>query len=679
MAIPEHLEPTVKTLPTEPGCYLFYNNKNVVIYVGKAVNLRNRVRSYFNPNTWLQSPKTGRLVHEIERIEFVVRGSELEALIQEAELIKQYRPHYNIRLKDDKRYPYLKITWQDDFPTVIVTRRMERDGARYYGPFSDTKAVYATRDTLRRMFPFLDCDRVISGHDSRACMYYDIKLCNGPCIGAVQRTEYRANIQRLCDFLEGKTDQVVGDLQTRMDRAAENLQFERAAQYRDQLRSVQHVVERQRIVSNSTTDQDVIAFARDEGDTCVEVLFIRGGKLLGQEYFVLDGAEGANEQEVLNSFIQQFYGEAAYVPPEVLLPAQMEEARILENWLKHKRGAAVELRVSRQKADTDLLSLAAQNAAVTLTSLKAQWQEDTHRQENTLRELQNALTLPRLPVRIECFDISNTQGTAMIGSMVVFVHGVPSKSEYRRFNIRDVEGPNDFESMRQSLRRRFQRWKQAVGGNGGKDTAAKGADSTEIGPTGKEQLPNVSDDIALVENLGELERKHNMGISESVVVASIESNKAASQSRIEKEAKWALLPDLLLIDGGKGQLHVAMDVLQEYDLSHIVPVVSLAKQQEEIFMPGKAESILLPRQSPSFYLVQRVRDEAHRYGITSHRRQRNKIGLASQLDAVPGVGPNRRRKLLAHFGSIEGIRAASIEQLAEFVPSTVAQAIKNVL
>ncbi|HEY3288499.1 MAG TPA: excinuclease ABC subunit UvrC, partial [Anaerolineae bacterium] len=435
MSIPEHLEPIVRNLPTDPGCYLYFNSRNEVIYVGKAVNLRNRVRSYFNPTSWLISPKTGRLVQEIARIEFVVRGSELEALIQEAELIKQYRPRYNIRLKDDKRYPYLKVNWQDDFPTAIVTRRMERDGGRYYGPYSDTKAVYAVRDTLRRMFPFLDCDRVITGHDSRACMYFDIKLCSGPCIGAIQRAEYRANIQRLCDFLEGKTGQVVVDLESRMDKAASNLQFERAAQYRDQLRAVQHVVERQRVVSSVTTDQDVIAFARDEGDTCVEVLFIRGGKLLGQEYFVLDGAEGANEQEVLNSFLEQFYGEAAYVPPEVLLPAQVEEVHILENWLKYKRGTTVKLRGPGEKSDEELVELATQNASATLTSLKAQWQEDTHRQETTLRELQNSLSLPRLPVRIECFDISNTQGTAMIGSMVVFVHGVSSKADYRRVNI----------------------------------------------------------------------------------------------------------------------------------------------------------------------------------------------------------------------------------------------------
>jgi len=633
MSVPEHLEATVRNLPAEPGCYLYYDANGKVIYVGKAVNLRNRVRSYFNPATWLTSPKTARLVRDIARIEFVVRGNELEALIQEAELIKRHQPRYNIRLKDDKRYPYLKVTLQDDFPTVQVTRRMERDGARYFGPFSNTKAVYATRDALRRMFPFLDCDRVITGHDRRACMYYDIKLCSGPCIGAVNRAEYRATIQRLCDFLEGKNDQVITDLQTRMERAAENLQFERAAWYRDQLKSVQHVIEKQRIVSSATADQDVIAFARDDGDTCVEVLFIRGGKLLGQEYFVLDGAEGADEKEVLNSFLQQFYGEAAYVPPEVLLPAQIDEAVILESWLKRKRGANVQLRVPRGEADAGLVALAAQNAAVTLASLKAQWEEDSHRQEETLRELQDALGLPRLPARIECYDISNTQGEAIVGSMVVFAHGLPRKSDYRRFNIRGVSGPNDFESMRQMLMRRLQRWKDAQDKSDAAQPAAGNGDAP--------------------------------------------ARRAVNGK--DNDAVWRLLPDLIIIDGGKGQLGVAVDALKQFDLLHIVPVVSLAKQQEEIFIPGKAESVLLPRQSQAFYLVQRIRDEAHRFGITGHRRQREKIGLASRLDAIPGVGPGRRRKLLQVFGSVEGLKAATLDQLAEHVPPKVAQSIKDAL
>jgi len=640
MSVPEHLEATVRTLPTTPGCYLYYDKAGEVIYVGKAVNLRNRVRSYFNPNTWAAYPKTGRLVKEIARIEFVVRGSELEALIQEAELIKKHRPRYNIRLKDDKRYPYLKVTWQDDFPTVMVTRRIERDGARYYGPYSNAKAVYATRDALRKMFPFLNCDRVITGQDSRACMYYDIKLCSGPCIGAINRADYRANIQRLCDFLEGKSEQVMADVRGRMARSAEAFQFEQAAEFRDQLRSLEHVVEKQRIVSTAGTDQDVIAFARDEGETCVEVLFIRGGKLLGQEYFVLDGAEGETDQEVLDAFLKRFYDEAAYVPPEVVLPAQIEEASIIENWLKGKRGNAVQIRVPKTEgSDASLVDLAQQNAQEQLATLKAQWQEDSVRQESVLKELQDFLLLPKLPTRIECYDISNTQGTAMIGSMVVFVHGTPKKGDYRRFNIRDIVGPNDFESMRQTLRRRFQRWREAQAGDtqaegDGSDTDAGSA--ADVAPARTKKAPGKKDDPS-----------------------------------------WALLPDLVIIDGGKGQLGVALEVLKEFDLAHIVPLVSLAKQREEIFVPGKGDPIMLPRNAQSFFLVQRIRDEAHRYGITSHRKQREKIGMASQLDALSGIGPARRKRLLTAFGSLEGIRAASVDELAKFVPKAVAQSLKD--
>ncbi len=618
MSIPEHLEATVKNLPALPGCYLFYDQRGEVIYVGKAVNLRNRVRSYFNPNTWVASPKTARLVKEIARIEVVVRGNELEALIQEAELIKKHRPRYNIRLKDDKRYPYLKVTWQDDFPTVVVTRRIERDGARYYGPYSSAKAVYATRDALRKMFPFLSCDRVITGHDTRACLYYDIKLCSGPCIGAINRAEYRANIQRLCDFLEGKSDQVIADVRARMEAAARALQFERAAEYRDQLRALEHVVEKQRVISSAGSDQDVIAFARDEGETCVQVLFIRGGKLLGQEYFVLDGAEGEDDQAVLDAFLKRFYDEAAYVPPAVLLPAQVEEAHIIERWLRQKRGAAVQIRPPQGEADISLIELARQNAQEQLAILKAQWREDTLRQEAVLRELQEALDLPRPPTRIECYDVSNTQGTAVVGSMVVFVHGVPKKSDYRRFNIREIAGPNDFESLRQMLRRRFQRWRDAQ------------TRSDERPAPGRRQ-----------------------------------------------DLSWTILPDLVLIDGGKGQLSVAVEVLREFDLAHIVPVAALAKQKEEIFLPDREASILLPRDAQAFYLVQRIRDEAHRFGLAGHRRQREKIGLASQLDALPGVGPARRRKLLAAFGSLEGIRAADVEALSKIVPRKVAEMIKD--
>jgi excinuclease ABC subunit C len=630
MSVPDHLDAVVRTLPTLPGCYLYYDKQDTVIYVGKAVNLRNRVRSYFTDSAKFNDDKVRRLTREIVRIEFMVRGSELEALIQEAELIKKYRPRFNIRLKDDKRYPYLRVTWQDAFPTVMVTRRFERDGSRYFGPYSNAKAVYATLDALRRVFPFLNCDREITGQDKRACMYYDIKLCSGPCIGAIQRAEYRANIQRLCDFLEGKSEQVLADVEARMQRAAEAMQFERAAELRDQYRALGLIVQKQRIVSGVTSDQDVIAFARDEGETCVEVLFIRGGKLLGQEYFVLDGAEGEDDQAVLNSFVERFYEEAAYVPPAVVVPALLDEATILESWLGRKRGSNVQLRVPRAgSTDTELIQLARQNAHETLGSLKAQWQEDTLRQETVLKELQDALTLPKLPTRIECYDISNFHGTAMIGSMVVFVHGVPKKSDYRRFNIKDIEGPNDFASMRQTLTRRFQRWKDM-------QTEEAERAAGEAAQRGAPRAPGKKEDVS-----------------------------------------WSILPDLVIIDGGKGQLGVAREVLKQFDLAHIVPLVSLAKREEEIFFPDKADSLLLPRNSQAFFLVQRIRDEAHRYGITSHRRQRNKIGMASRLDDLGGVGPVRRKALLLKFGSLEGIKRASVEELSKVVPKRVAVSIKG--
>jgi excinuclease ABC subunit C len=624
MPASEHLQETLDSLPTRPGCYLMYDIEGRVIYVGKAVNLRARVRSYFHSNAMdmAVSPKTARLVAEIDCIEFIVTDSELEALILEANLIKKHRPRYNVRLKDDKRYPYIKVHWQDDYPKVTITRRMERDGARYFGPFTSSLAVRQTLDTLRKVFPYLTCNRVITGQDARACLYYDIKLCNGPCIGAVSRQEYRDNIAGMIKFLEGKTERVVANLQDRMQAAAEALDFETAATVRDQLRAISHIVQKQKIVSAAQADQDVIAFAREDGDTCVQIFFIRGGKLLGREYFILDGAEGEDEGAIMTSFVKQFYDDAAYVPPEVLLPAQIEEALIIEQWLRRKRGTKVILSVPRRGHKRELVRMAAENAAETLTSLRAQWQTSRHKQEHAMSELQEALDLPLAPARIECYDISTTQGTATVGSMVVFVHGVPRKSDYRRFNVRSVQGePDDYASMREVLTRRFQRWQEASKG--------------EL----------VQDDPG---------------------------------AKARKDIAWALLPDLLLVDGGKGQLNVAVEVLQAFDLYGQVPVAGLAKQNEELFLPGRKHPVLLPRDSQGLYLVQRVRDEAHRFAITSHRSRRRKVGIASQLDRVPGVGPARRKTLLKHFGSVEAIRAATEEEIAALpgIPWDVARAVK---
>jgi excinuclease ABC subunit C len=624
MPASEHLQETLDSLPTRPGCYLMYDVEGRVIYVGKAVNLRARVRSYFHANAMDMaiSPKTARLVAEIDCIEFIVTDSELEALILEANLIKKHRPRYNVRLKDDKRYPYIKVHWQDDYPKVTITRRMDRDGARYFGPFTSSLAVRQTLDTLRKVFPYLTCDRVITGQDARACLYYDIKLCNGPCIGAVSRAEYRQTIAGMLKFLEGKTESVVDGLQDRMHAAAEALDFETAATIRDQLRAISHIVQKQKIVSAAQADQDVIAFAREDGDTCVQIFFIRGGKLLGREYFILDGAEGADEQAIMTSFVKQFYDDAAYIPPEVLLPAQIEEALIIEQWLRGKRGTKVMLSVPRRGHKRELVRMAAENAVETLASLRTQWQTNRHKQEHAMSELQEALDLSLAPARIECYDISTTQGTATVGSMVVFVHGVPRKSDYRRFNVHSVQGePDDYASMREVLTRRFKRWQEASKG--------------EL----------VQDDPG---------------------------------AKARKDIAWALLPDLLLVDGGKGQLNVAVEVLQAFDLYGQVPVAGLAKQNEELFVPERRDPVLLPRDSQGLYLVQRVRDEAHRFAITSHRSQRRKVGIASQLDRVAGVGPARRKTLLKHFGSIEAIRAATVEEIAALpgIPWDVAEAIK---
>ena len=618
MDVPEHVRTQVETFPHKPGIYLMRDVGGTVIYVGKAVDLRNRVRSYFHPSAWEYS-KVRALVSEVADLDFIVTDSELEALILEANLIKEHRPRYNVRLKDDKHYPYIKVTWADPFPKVLITRRMEQDGSRYFGPFTSTPAVYQTLDLLRKSFPYLTCDREITGRDARPCLYYDIKLCLGPCIGAATQEEYRAMVRGLARFLEGHGEEVIADMEKRMRAAADALDFEQAATLRDQLQAVQHIVERQKIVSSAGADQDVIAFAREEGDACVQVFFIRGGKLLGREYFVLEGAQDEDRQEVIAAFLKQFYEEAAYIPPEVLLPQQIEEALIIEQWLKQKRGAKVVLHVPQRGRKRELVALAAENATETLSALRAQWQADAHKHEQALAELQQALGLSQSPARIECYDISTTQGTEIVGSMVVFVQGVPRKSDYRHFIVRSVQGQDDYASMREVLQRRFRRWQMAT---------------SDLSPGG-----GTKGDIK----------------------------------------GWAKLPGLLIVDGGRGQLGVAVEVLQEFDLLDRVPVVGLAKQREEIFLPGRVEPVLLPPRSQGLFLVQNVRDEAHRFAIAHHRARRQRMGVASQLDSIPGVGPARRKALLKAFGSLDAIRAATVEQLAAVpgIPRTVAVAIKE--
>lgn len=604
MEISERLQGILATLPAKPGCYLYHNAEGTVIYVGKAVNLKNRVRSYFHADS-SHDNKTRRLVREIANIEWIVVGSELEALILEMNLIKKHRPKFNIRLKDDKRYPYIKIHWDEPYPKVTVTRQMEDDGSRYFGPYTSAWAVYQTLEVLRKIFPYLTCDREITGNDPRACLYYDIKLCTAPCIGAISREGYRRMISDLMEFLGGHSEAIVQRLQQDMQKASDEMRFEKAAALRDQLKAMQSIIERQKIVFGADyADSDVIAMARADGEACVQIFFIRGGKLIGREYFILEGTEDTTDNEVMAEFVKQFYTEAAAIPEQVMLPQEIEERIIIAQWLRSRRGGEkVELLVPKDGQPKDLVQMAAENATETLQALKAQWQADTHRQEQALSDLQTHLNLPAPPNRIECYDVSHTQGVATVGAMVVFEQGVPAKRLYRKFNIEStsIGAPDDFASMEEMLTRRFRRWK------------------------------------------GGQEKESDVGS--------------------KKDEAFSFLPDLIIIDGGKGQLGRVVKVLEGFELFDKIPVVGLAKQEEEIFFPHKSEPLLLPRHSQGLYLVQRIRDEAHRFGITAHRKKRSKLGLASQLDSIPGIGPTRRKALLKHFGSMDKIREASIEEM----------------
>ncbi|MEZ4868898.1 MAG: excinuclease ABC subunit UvrC [Caldilineaceae bacterium] len=629
--LPEKVVQKLENLPDSPGCYLMLDGQGKVIYVGKAVVLRNRVRSYFHASAQ-HTPKTLALVAEIEDINWWVTQSELDALILENDLIKRYRPHYNIRLKDDKQFPYIKVNWQDDFPKIEVVRKVLKDGARYFGPYTSSRACYQTLDALRRIFPYLDCERTITGTDDRPCLYYHIKMCGGPCIGRQSKEEYRATIKQLMNFLSGETELVLGQLEKQMAQAAENLQFELAALYRDRLKSAQLIAEQQKIVSTRLEDADYIAVAQDEktGDTAVQVFMVRRGRLIGRESLLLDGVEipqaDINQQGMLiGVFVQQFYDALAFVPGMVLVQAMPDDWEVLESWLSQKRGAKVELRLPQRGAKRQLMEMAQQNAAEYLRLQQAEWAADTNRQTLALAELQEVLTLPDPPNRIECYDISTFQGANTVGSMVVFAQGAPLKSAYKRFKIQgkgSQGSPDDFASMREMLRRRFRRIVE---------------ENTEPDP----------------------------------------GRKARSS-----DESWRILPDLVIVDGGKGQLGIAVEVFEEFGLLGRIPLVSLAKREEEIFRPGESQSLWLTRGSEALHLVQRIRDEAHRFAITYHRNLRGKAQTRSVLDEIKGVGPARRKALLTYFsGDIEKIRSATLDELVA-VPGMdrkTAEAVKRYL
>jgi excinuclease ABC subunit C len=603
----------VKTLPEKPGVYIMKDVDGKIIYIGKAVNLRNRVRSYFQ-NSANHSPKVRAMVANIDDFEYIITDSELEALILECTLIKRHKPKYNISLKDDKNYPYLKVTWQDEFPRLVVTRRFVKDGGRYFGPYSSAGDVHQTLALLKKIFPLRDCKDVNLAGKKRPCLNYYIKRCLAPCQGKISSAEYREMIKEICLFLEGKGEKVLSTLREKMEKASQEMEFEKAAEYRDQINAVERIVEKQKVVSSAMQDQDVIAFAQGEG-TCVQVFFIRGGKLIGREHFWLDNTSGMEREEIMTAFVKQFYSQATFIPREILLQHELDEHKIISNWLTAKRGAKVYLRVPRKGEKKKLVEMVAENASYLLEQVGARICKEQEMSNGAVEELAKALGLKPPPYRIECYDISNIQGSESVGSMVVFEGGKPANSQYRRFKIKTVKGPNDFASMQEVLWRRFRR-----------------------------------------------------GLQEKEVVL-----------QEGGEPKFSHLPDLIVIDGGKGQLSAACEVLRDLHLQ--IPVVGLAKEFEHIFKPGSSEPIVLPPNSQALYLMQRIRDEAHRFAITYHRLLRRKRTLQSQLDTIPGVGPQRRNALLKHFGSLKKIREADAEEIARVpgINRKVAEEIIKVL
>ena len=576
----EIVEEKLKLLPESPGVYIMKDAKGTIIYVGKAIVLKNRVRQYFQKNK-NHAPKVLAMVARIADFEIIMTNSEVEALILECNLIKKHRPHYNISLKDDKSYPYVKVTLQEEYPRVLITRRVVQDGARYFGPYTNATAVHESLKLLRRLFPLRTCKRM----GKYPCLEYHIKRCLAPCANHVEKSVYDDMIRSVCLFLEGRTETVEHELDNQMTNAAEQFQFELAARLRDQLFSVRKIKEKQNIVTGSG-DQDAMGMARSALGACVQVFFVRGGKMIGRENFLLQGSEEETDEELLSAFLEQYYHRATFVPREILLPMQVPSSGLLEDWLSQKKGSHVQLLVPQRGTKHDLVKMAGGNAQKYLADEAAKLKHATEKTVGAVEELGRYLGLKKMPNRMECFDISHTQGSETVASMVVFEGGLPKKSDYRRFKIRSAEGkPDDFKSMREVTERRY----------------------------------------------GKLEEEE--------------------------------LPDLIVIDGGMGQLSSALSIIRGAGHKNVA-VVGLAKQYELIFVEGSSQPIELPRNSQALYLIQRIRDEAHRFAITYHRKLRGKRNLVSVLDHIVGIGPRRRKALWNHFGNLAKIKEASVEELA---------------
>jgi excinuclease ABC subunit C len=603
----------VGRIPENPGVYLMRDCEGTIIYVGKAVNLKNRVRSYFN-NSQEQSFKLTHMVPRIKDIDYFITASEEEALILELNLIKRHKPYYNIRLKDDKSFPYLKISLNEDYPSVQITRKLEDDGARYFGPFSSSYSIRQTLKIIKEIFPFRSCSRDLSKKMCRPCLEYDIHKCPGPCIDAVSIKEYRESIQRLILFLEGRQEKVVRQLENNMQKAVSKLEYEKAALLRDQIKAVKEVINWQKLATKVKGEQDVIAFAQERDTAYAQIFFIRSGRIIGREGFTLQGTQSEEAMQVMTDFVKQFYSSATYIPSLILLQYSILDKGVIESWLAKKKGSPVQIQSPSRGDKKQLVDTVALNAKRGLEELKIKQISSQPNINAAMEELQRTLNMTALPLRIEGYDISNIQGKDAVGSMVVFEKGRPKTAHYRRFKIKTLQQPNDFAMMQEVIRRRFGRFRSTA------STAKEVSDS------------------------------------------------------------WKIIPDLVLIDGGKGQLSSVMEILKDIEMESL-PVIGLAKENEEIFTPGASLPVVLPKSSPALQLLQRVRDEAHRFAVGYHHNLHKKKTFVSALDAVPGIGPARKKALLKQFGTIAGIKEASIEELTAVTGITplLAQRLKEYL
>jgi excinuclease ABC subunit C len=643
MTVATSPRPKPEAIPDHPGVYLFRDRDGRVIYVGKAISLRKRTASYFQPMRNLH-PRTAAMVEGSASLEWVLVQSEVEALQLEYNLIKQHRPRYNVRYRDDKSYPWLAVPLADEIPRPRVERGPRRKGTRYFGPYAHAYAIRETLDLLLRTFPMRTCSKgVFDRHRrlGRPCILYDIHKCSGPCVGNISPEDHRRIVEDFVAFMDGRTRPTLQRLEAEMRQAAEQLNFELAARLRDQLASVRKAMERQQMVSSTPEDFDIAAFAEDDLEAAVQVFFVRRGRVVGRRGFVVDKVEALDTPALAATFVQQLYGDRAdEVPREIFLPVEPEGAEALREWLAGLRGRPVDFRVPRRGEKRALLETVAANAREAFATHKLKRASDFDARARGLKELQEALDLPEAPLRIECYDISNLQGSQVVGSMVVFEDGLPRKSEYRRFEVRSVEGQDDVASLREVLTRRLAR------------LASERDEPEEVEGSGKPQggAP-----------------VHREGSGEPQGGAPVE---------LGRRKKFAYPPNLIVVDGGRPQLAAALDAVRA-SASPDLAVVSLAKRMEEVYVPGTPDPVVIPRTSEALYLLQRVRDEAHRFAITYHRKLRDRSMTRSVLDGIPGVGETRRRQLVRHFGSARRAAQASLEEL-EQVPGLGPQLAKVV-